>query len=80
MKPSISCGRYKFFLCKKIDTSRRLLQLDNPRIGARKHARRHLILLNLDGLAPGLVAAQSSHRDLMDDSTRSNRRNQNELP
>src|SRR5947207_2561501 len=52
MKPSILYGPCDSF-CKKTDASRHLLQRDNPRIGARKDAHRHLILLNLDSLTPG---------------------------
>ncbi|WP_347339414.1 hypothetical protein [Bradyrhizobium stylosanthis] len=60
------------FFCKKIDVSRRLRQRDDPRSDTRGRARRHLILLNLHHRAPGLVAARSSHRDLIDtNSTRS---------
>jgi hypothetical protein len=60
----------EIFFCKKIDASRRLRQLGDPHIGARRRARRHLILLNLDNPAASFIAAQSSHRDLIDTNSK----------
>ncbi|MBB4367358.1 hypothetical protein GGD63_000127 [Bradyrhizobium sp. cir1] len=48
------CGL--IFFCKKIDASRRPLQLDDLRKGPRQRARSYLILLNLREHTPGLLA------------------------